>query len=577
MSVTGPSYNINAINKLTESTLKSAVTDDTSWHKQYQNSCYIFVGGLPFEMNEGDTACVFSQYGELVDIHLVRDKKTGAFKGYGFIGYENQKSTILAVDNFNGYELLGRSVVSVTLVVIAFFFFGSRLRVDHCDNFRAPKLGEKTEGSHQEYKPSGSEGQGFKVYGCVPSTKCLISVQQKNDFLSFNTKTSFHKDADEMWAEEFEKQLQRMDHEKIDSLDKSTQFKESDHFSKTKNKNVKLNNKFSSIEQETDISNCKRKTRSISKYSSVENSTFRNECDDLIVKHFQEDFAKRNFTVSKRSGEEANFKQKKNLRENLDMKSFSKAHVEMIRENTVAKRPSVRSVSSASCSEECFSKRFVSKKERTHKRRIQKSHSSSPTIHSCSEASHYQKMRSQKVYSRRSRSFSPHSTSSKFRCRTNSSFSRAPCCQKARSFSKESRSRSLTSRSQRVYTRRRPSSSLGSMSLTLPSRKNSLRSLGPRSERVSSRSVKRRIRRIRSRSLQSCPRNVCSRSIKSLSRKDRPGSVVSRSRSYRSHVVESRPRIYSSRSKRFSLQRDWSNSVESRSRKVRSRSVELCY
>jgi hypothetical protein len=36
MSVTGPSYNINAINKLTESALSGAISDDISWHKQVE-------------------------------------------------------------------------------------------------------------------------------------------------------------------------------------------------------------------------------------------------------------------------------------------------------------------------------------------------------------------------------------------------------------------------------------------------------------------------------------------------------------------------------------------------------------
>lgn len=45
------------------------------------------------------------RYGEVVNINLVRDKKTGQSKGYCFLGYENQKSTILAVDNFNGIKV----------------------------------------------------------------------------------------------------------------------------------------------------------------------------------------------------------------------------------------------------------------------------------------------------------------------------------------------------------------------------------------------------------------------------------------------------------------------------------------
>lgn len=32
---------------------------------------------------------------------MVRDKKTGKTKGYAFVCYEDQRSTVLAVDNFN--------------------------------------------------------------------------------------------------------------------------------------------------------------------------------------------------------------------------------------------------------------------------------------------------------------------------------------------------------------------------------------------------------------------------------------------------------------------------------------------
>ena len=40
-----------------------------------------------------------------MNINLVRDKKSGKSKGYGFLAYEDQKSTILAVDNFNGIKV----------------------------------------------------------------------------------------------------------------------------------------------------------------------------------------------------------------------------------------------------------------------------------------------------------------------------------------------------------------------------------------------------------------------------------------------------------------------------------------
>jgi RNA recognition motif-containing protein len=46
------------------------------------------------------------RYGEVVDINLIRDKKTGKSKGFAFLAYENQKSTILAVDNLNGSKVI---------------------------------------------------------------------------------------------------------------------------------------------------------------------------------------------------------------------------------------------------------------------------------------------------------------------------------------------------------------------------------------------------------------------------------------------------------------------------------------
>jgi len=86
-----------------------------SWHAQYKDSAYVYVGGLPNDLSEGDVIVVFSQFGEIVDVNMPRDKETGKTRGFAFIGYEDQRSTVLAVDNFNGAKLLGRT-----------------LRCDHC-------------------------------------------------------------------------------------------------------------------------------------------------------------------------------------------------------------------------------------------------------------------------------------------------------------------------------------------------------------------------------------------------------------------------------------------------------------
>ena len=69
---------------------------------------FIYVGGLPFDLTEGDVVTIFSQYGEPTYINLVRDKETGKSKGFAFLKYEDQRSTDLAVDNMGGAEVLGR-------------------------------------------------------------------------------------------------------------------------------------------------------------------------------------------------------------------------------------------------------------------------------------------------------------------------------------------------------------------------------------------------------------------------------------------------------------------------------------
>jgi hypothetical protein len=53
---------------------------------------------------------VFSQYGEIIDVNLVRAEDTGKSRGFAFICYEDQRSTVLAVDNLNGAKVVGRTI-----------------------------------------------------------------------------------------------------------------------------------------------------------------------------------------------------------------------------------------------------------------------------------------------------------------------------------------------------------------------------------------------------------------------------------------------------------------------------------
>lgn len=113
--------NMKNVLKLSEAELKGS--SKTSWHDQYKDSAWIFVGGLPYDLTEGDMICVFSQYGEIVNINLVRDKGTGKQKGFCFICYEDQRSTILAVDNLNGTKVILKFAGSAAVFFSSFFSF----------------------------------------------------------------------------------------------------------------------------------------------------------------------------------------------------------------------------------------------------------------------------------------------------------------------------------------------------------------------------------------------------------------------------------------------------------------------
>lgn len=84
-----------------------------------------------------------------MNINLIRDKKTGKSKGFGFICYENQLSTDLAVDNFNGTQVdFLKTHQSECFLFIVFNkkkVIGRTIKVDHAGNYKPPKDHDDTD------------------------------------------------------------------------------------------------------------------------------------------------------------------------------------------------------------------------------------------------------------------------------------------------------------------------------------------------------------------------------------------------------------------------------------------------
>ena len=102
---------IKSINRINDRELENGILDtENSWHNEYKDQAYIYIGGLNKDLTEGDILTVFSQFGVPVDIVLMRDNQTGESRGFAYLKYEDQRSTILAIDNLNGIKLGGRYI-----------------------------------------------------------------------------------------------------------------------------------------------------------------------------------------------------------------------------------------------------------------------------------------------------------------------------------------------------------------------------------------------------------------------------------------------------------------------------------
>lgn len=186
-------HNVNASKKLGELELEQGYEGNRSWHHQFKDSAYVYVGGLHLGLTEGDVVIMFSQFGEIVDVNLVRDKSTGKSKGFAFVCFEDQRSTVLAVDNMNGFQLLGRT-----------------LRVDHVEKYKAPKrfdeqdVDEDGDPKLLEYKATGAEGAGYNVCNVVKSQANIAETTRHK----VQQATHAVQDEDEVWANAFEQSLE---------------------------------------------------------------------------------------------------------------------------------------------------------------------------------------------------------------------------------------------------------------------------------------------------------------------------------------------------------------------------------
>ncbi|XP_047704268.1 cold-inducible RNA-binding protein isoform X1 [Prionailurus viverrinus] len=101
----------------------------------------LFVGGLSFDTNEQSLEQVFSKYGQIAEVVVVKDRETQRSRGFGFVTFENIDDAKDAMMAMNG-KVSGFQSVD-----------GRQIRVD--------QAGKSSDNRSRGYRGGSAGGRGF--------------------------------------------------------------------------------------------------------------------------------------------------------------------------------------------------------------------------------------------------------------------------------------------------------------------------------------------------------------------------------------------------------------------------------
>ncbi|HIJ79360.1 MAG: RNA-binding protein [Desulfobulbaceae bacterium] len=70
----------------------------------------IYVGNLPHGVEEDELRGIFSEYGEIASISLIKDRFSGQSKGFGFVDMPNNSEADKVIKSLNKTTMQGRTI-----------------------------------------------------------------------------------------------------------------------------------------------------------------------------------------------------------------------------------------------------------------------------------------------------------------------------------------------------------------------------------------------------------------------------------------------------------------------------------
>lgn len=71
----------------------------------------LYVGNLPYSVNDEGLKALFSEFGEVSDAKVISDKFSNRSKGFGFVTMAEVPAAEKAIEAMNGKDIEGRPLV----------------------------------------------------------------------------------------------------------------------------------------------------------------------------------------------------------------------------------------------------------------------------------------------------------------------------------------------------------------------------------------------------------------------------------------------------------------------------------